>query len=161
MEGNPVNINSNSRGHPTSFLVKTELLSDSKMVAETFNNYFSSITSEGKMYHFGKDFPTCLKNSEWSEFLGMFQWKLMERNFTCIPLSKTSYIFSSALILLLKYSWYYTPPPPPPHASPINLWFHNRFKYWIRDILRNKPKIIIIFLFHIDMNNTTLQQEPH
>ena len=40
------------------------------MVAETFNNYFSTIASElqGKIKHFGKDFSFYLKNSNPNNF---------------------------------------------------------------------------------------------
>ena len=37
-----ININSKSKVHPTSLLVKNELISDPKIVSATFNNYFSS-----------------------------------------------------------------------------------------------------------------------
>ena len=36
-----ININSKSKVHPTSLLVANELISDPKIVADTFNNYFS------------------------------------------------------------------------------------------------------------------------
>ena len=51
-------------------LVDNELISDPKLVAETFNNYFSSIGSElqGKIHHHGKDFSCYLKNSNTNNF---------------------------------------------------------------------------------------------
>ena len=41
------------------------LISDPKIVADTFNNYFSQIASElqDKIYYHGKDFSEYLKNS--------------------------------------------------------------------------------------------------
>ena len=48
-----ININSKSKVQPTSLLVKNELISDPKIVADSFNNYFSQIASElqNKIYH--------------------------------------------------------------------------------------------------------------
>ena len=65
-----ININKNTKGQPTSLLVNNELISDSKIVADTFNNYFSSIASElqGKIHHYGKDFSTYLINSNPNNF---------------------------------------------------------------------------------------------
>ena len=47
-----------------------ELISDPKLVVETFNNYFSSIASEvqGKIQQHGKDFSCYLKNSNPNNF---------------------------------------------------------------------------------------------
>ena len=65
-----INIKSCSKSQPTSLLVKNELICDPKVVAETFNNYFSTIASElqGKIYHFGKDFSSYLRNSNPNNF---------------------------------------------------------------------------------------------
>lgn len=54
----------------TSLLVNNELISDPKVVAEKFNNYFSTIASElqGKIKYFGKDFSFYLKNSNPNNF---------------------------------------------------------------------------------------------
>ena len=41
-----INISNYSKGQPSSLLVNNELISDPKLLAETFNNYFSSIVSE-------------------------------------------------------------------------------------------------------------------
>ena len=59
-----------SKGQPSSLLVNNELISDLKLVAETFNSYFSSIASEllGKIHHDGKDCSCCLKNSNPNNF---------------------------------------------------------------------------------------------
>ena len=51
-------------------LLDNELIYDPKLVAETFNNYFSSIGSElqGKIHHHSKDFSCYLKNSNTNNF---------------------------------------------------------------------------------------------
>ena len=60
-----ININNNSKTQPTSILVKNELISDPKKVADEFNTYFSTIASnlQDKIKYFGKDFSIYLKNS--------------------------------------------------------------------------------------------------
>ena len=65
-----ININNNSKGQPSSLLVNNELISDPKLVAETFNKYFSSIAGklQGKIHHHGKDFSCYLKNSNPNNF---------------------------------------------------------------------------------------------
>ena len=46
------------------------MISDPKQVAETFNNYFSSIANElqNKIHYYGKDFSTFLKNGNQNNF---------------------------------------------------------------------------------------------
>ena len=58
-------------GSCTLVLIKKELISDPKIVAETFNNYFSTIASElqDKIYYFGKDFSTYLKDNNPNNFI--------------------------------------------------------------------------------------------
>ena len=53
-----------SSGQPTSLLIKNKLISDHKEVAETFNNYFSSVASklQGKIHHYGQDYSSYLNN---------------------------------------------------------------------------------------------------
>ena len=65
-----INISNYSKGQPSSLLVNNELISDPKLIAETFNNYFSSIASElqGKIHQHGKDFSCYLKNSNPNNF---------------------------------------------------------------------------------------------
>ena len=65
-----INIKTSLKGQPTSLLIKKELISEPKIVAETFNNYFSSIANElqGKIHHYGKDFSSYLTNSSPNNF---------------------------------------------------------------------------------------------
>ena len=65
-----INISSYSKGQASSLLVNNEHISDPKLIAETFNNYFSSIASElrGKIHQHGKDFSCYLKNSNPNDF---------------------------------------------------------------------------------------------
>ena len=60
-----ININNSTKNQPNSLLIKDKLVSEPKAVAETFNNYFSSIASElqNKIHYYGKDFSTFLENS--------------------------------------------------------------------------------------------------
>ena len=65
-----ININSSRKSHPNSLLIKDKLITEPKAVAESFNNYFSSITSElqNKIQYYGKDFSTFLINSNPNNF---------------------------------------------------------------------------------------------
>ena len=65
-----INISNYSKRQPTSLLVNNELISDPKLISETFNYYFSSIASElqGKIHQHGKDFSCYLKNSNPNNF---------------------------------------------------------------------------------------------
>ena len=58
-----INVN-NTKQQPTSLLINNKPISDHKEVAETFNNYFSSVASklQGKIYHYGQDFSSYLDN---------------------------------------------------------------------------------------------------
>ena len=53
-----INVNNNIKQQPTSLLIKNKLISDHKEVAETFNNYFSSVAS----HHYGQDYSSYLNN---------------------------------------------------------------------------------------------------
>ena len=59
-----INVNNNTKQQPTSLLINNKLISNHKEVAETFNNYFSSVASklQGKIYHYGQDFLSYLDN---------------------------------------------------------------------------------------------------
>ena len=59
-----INVNNNIKQQPTSLLIKNKLISDHKEVAETFNNYFSSVASklQGKIHHYGQDYSSYLNN---------------------------------------------------------------------------------------------------
>ena len=59
-----INIRSTVKHQPSSLMVNNEITSDPKVVATTFNNYFSSIGKElqGQIYHNGHDFTKYLKN---------------------------------------------------------------------------------------------------
>ena len=59
-----INIRSAIKNKTLSLMVNNEITSDPKVVAATFNNYFSSIGNElqGKIFHKGHDFKTNLKN---------------------------------------------------------------------------------------------------
>ena len=65
-----INTSNYSKGQPSSLLVNKELISDPKLVAETFNNYFSSIASQllGKIHQHGKKCSCHLKNSNPNDF---------------------------------------------------------------------------------------------
>ena len=54
----------NTEQQPTSLLINNKLILAHKEVAETFNNYFSSVASklQGKLYHCGQDFSSYLDN---------------------------------------------------------------------------------------------------
>ena len=58
-----INIRSNTKSVPTSVIVNNNISSDPTEIANSFNNYFSSIASklQGKIYHNGKDFTHYLK----------------------------------------------------------------------------------------------------
>ena len=59
-----INIYSTMKIGPTSLMVNNELISDPKEIANTFNNYFSTIAKDlqGKIYHNGQDFTKYLTN---------------------------------------------------------------------------------------------------
>ena len=72
-----ININNSSRFHPSSLIVenendqeKEEISSDPKIIANTFNKYFSNIAHklQGKIYHNTHDFTKYLKNRNESSF---------------------------------------------------------------------------------------------
>ena len=60
-----INIWSNTKNVPTSLLVNNRVNSDPTKIANTFNNYFSSIAGnlQGEIYHNGQDFNNYLKYS--------------------------------------------------------------------------------------------------
>ena len=64
-----INIKS-SKKHPNSLLINDKLISEPKEVADTFNNYFSSIASElqRKNHYHEKDFSAFLKNCNPNNF---------------------------------------------------------------------------------------------
>ena len=59
-----IKINSCNKSQPSSLLVNNKLVSEPKDVAETFNEYFSTIASklQKKIKHVGKDFSYFLKD---------------------------------------------------------------------------------------------------
>ena len=65
-----INLNGSKKNQPSSLLINNKLISEPKAVAESFNNYFSSIASElqSKIHYYGKDFSTFLKNSNPNNF---------------------------------------------------------------------------------------------
>ena len=65
-----INIKSLSKKHPDSLLINNKLIYEPKEVADTFNNYFSSIASElqSKIHNHGKDFSAFLENCNPNNF---------------------------------------------------------------------------------------------
>ena len=61
---NLININNKNKKQPKSLLVNNKIITEPKKVAETFNDYFSTIASnlQKKIHHHGKDFTKFLKN---------------------------------------------------------------------------------------------------
>jgi len=59
-----IKINSSNRNQPNSLLVNNKLVSEPKQVAETFNEYFSSIAEklQKKIKHVSKNFSSFLQN---------------------------------------------------------------------------------------------------
>ena len=59
-----IHINGNNKSQSNSLIVNKELITDPKAVAETFNDYFTSIADnlQSKIRHFGKDFSNYLKD---------------------------------------------------------------------------------------------------
>ena len=59
-----IRINSCNKNQPSSLLVNNKLVSEPKHVAETFNEYFSTIASklQKKIKHVGKNFSHFLKD---------------------------------------------------------------------------------------------------
>ena len=60
-----IKINNSNRGQPSSLMVNNKLISEPKQVAETFNEYFSSIADklQNKIKHVDKDFSSYLKKA--------------------------------------------------------------------------------------------------
>ena len=61
---NLINIKDRNKSQPKSLLVNNKIITDPKKVANTFNDYFSTIASnlQKKIHHHGKDFSNFLKN---------------------------------------------------------------------------------------------------
>ena len=59
-----IKINTSNRSQPSSLLVNNKLISEPKQVAETFNEYFSTIAEklQGKIKHTPKNFSSFLQN---------------------------------------------------------------------------------------------------
>ena len=66
-----INVNNNIKQQSTSLLIKNKLISDHKEVAETFNNYFSSVASklQGRIHHYGQDYSSYLNNRNVHNFV--------------------------------------------------------------------------------------------
>ena len=66
-----INVNNNIKQKPTSLLIKNKLISDHKKVAETFNNYFSSVASklQGRIHHYGQDYSSYLNRNAHNFFV--------------------------------------------------------------------------------------------
>ena len=62
---NIININTKRKSQPTSLLLNNKLITDPKIVASKFNDYFSSIAEklQGEIKYFGKDFSHFLKDA--------------------------------------------------------------------------------------------------
>ena len=60
-----IKMNNSNRGQPSSLMVNNKLISKPKQVAETFNEYFSSIADklQNKIKHVDKDFSSYLKKA--------------------------------------------------------------------------------------------------
>ena len=63
-------LKNNKKSQPNSLLVNDKLISKPKDVANTFNNYFSSIASslQNKIHHHGKEFSHFLKEENPNSF---------------------------------------------------------------------------------------------
>ena len=65
-----INISNSPKNNPTSLLVGEETISDPKVIADTFNNYFSTIAQklQSKIFHHSHDYKKYLKNKNENSF---------------------------------------------------------------------------------------------
>ena len=65
-----ININNSPKNNPTSLLIGEETISDPKVIADTFNNYFSTIAQklQSKIFHPSQDYKKYLKSRNENSF---------------------------------------------------------------------------------------------